>query len=132
MAKRCNILVIEDDEQVSALLDHVISVEGYQVELIRPPLDSVDDIDFSGYDMAIIDLSLPRGLDGFAIAGRATAAGIGVILMSGNHTLYERAQKSGHVFLRKPFRIASLMRCVHAVLDRSGADCERPKRASSA
>ncbi len=130
MARRCRILVIEDDKQVSALLDHVISVEGYEVELIRPPLDRVADVDWSAYDMAIIDLSLPRGFDGFAIAQRAAAAGIGVILMSGNHALYERARKSGHPFLQKPFRIASLIQCIRSVLERSGAECEQPNAPS--
>ncbi len=131
MVRRCRILVIEDDEQVSTLLDHVISVEGYQVELVRPPLDRVDGVDFSGYDMAIIDLSLPRGLDGFAVAHRAEAAKIGVILMSGNQAFYERARNSGYPFLQKPFRIASLVQLIHEVLNKTGAECERQKEAST-
>lgn len=131
MVRHCRIVVIEDDEQVSALLDYVISIEGYEVELIRPPLDRVDDVNFGEYDLAIVDLTLPRGLDGFAIAQKATAADVGVILMSGNHELYERANKSGYPFLQKPFRIASLVQCIHQVLQATGTDCERQKAASA-
>ncbi|HEX7967995.1 MAG TPA: response regulator [Stellaceae bacterium] len=131
MAQRCRIVIIEDDEQVSALLDYVISVEGYEVELVRPPLDRCEDIDFGEYDLAIIDLSLPRGLDGFAVAQRAAAAQIGIILMSGNQALYERAMSFGYPFLQKPFRIASLIQCIHDVLQSVATDCERQKAASA-
>jgi DNA-binding NtrC family response regulator len=127
MARRCRVLVIEDNEQVSALLDDVISLEGYEVELVRPPLDGTDDIDFGEHDVAIIDLWLPWGHDAFAIAKRAAAAGARVILVSGNQALFERASQSGYPFLQKPFRIARLVQLIHQVLERSGIDCERSK-----
>jgi DNA-binding NtrC family response regulator len=124
-ARRCRILVIEDDEHVSALLDQVISLEGYEVELVRPPLDDTAGIDFAAYDVALIDLLLPRGHDGFAMARRASAAGIGVILMSGNRSVSDEAKKLPHPFLEKPFRIARLIETIHQVLLRTGGDCER-------
>jgi DNA-binding NtrC family response regulator len=127
MARRCRVLVIEDNEQVSALLDDVISLEGYEVELIRPPLDDTDDIQFEDFDVAVIDLWLPRGHDAFEIAERAAAAATGVILVSGNKELYERASQSGFPFLQKPFRLASLIRLIHQILERAGVDCERSK-----
>ena len=131
VARRCRILVIEDNEHVSALLDHVISLEGYAVELVRPPLDDTADVDFAAYDLALVDLTLPRGHDGFAIAQRAAAAGIGVILMSGNRGLYEAAENSPHPFLEKPFRITQLIETIQQVLERSGSDCERQRAASA-
>src|SRR5260221_379627 len=82
-------------------------------------------IDFAAYDVALIDLLLPRGHDGFAMAQRASAAGIGVILMSGNRSVYDKAEKSPHPFLEKPFRIAQLIETIHQVLERTSSDCER-------
>ena len=131
MARRCRILVIEDNEQVSALLYDAISLEGYEVELIRPPLDATDKIDFNGYDVAIIDLWLPQGHDAFAIAQKAAAAGTGVILLSGNPAFYERARESGYPFLEKPFRLAGLIQLLHQVLQATGLDCERSKIATA-
>jgi DNA-binding NtrC family response regulator len=125
VSRRCRVLVIEDNEQVSALLDQVISLEGYVVELVRPPLDDTASIVFADYDVALIDLSLPHGHDGFAIAQRAAAAGIGVILMSGNRGIYDEAANSPHPFLEKPFRIARLIETIHQVLQQAGRDCER-------
>jgi DNA-binding NtrC family response regulator len=123
--RRCRIIVIEDNEQVSALLDHVVSLEGYAVELVRPPLDDTATIDFAAFDLALIDLSLPRGHDGFAVAQRAAAAGIGVIIMSGNRSLYDDAENAPYPFLEKPFRIARLIETIHQVLELTGSDCER-------
>jgi len=130
VSRRCRVLVIEDNEQVSALLDQVISLEGYTVEIVRPPLDDTADIDFTEYDVTLIDLSLPHGHDAFAMAQRAAAAGSGVILMSGNRGLYDEAEKLPHPFLAKPFRIARLIETIHQVLQRTGRDCERQAAAT--
>ena len=132
VSRRCRVLVIEDNEQVSALLDHVISLEGYAVEVVRPPLDDTASLAFDDYDVALIDLSLPHGHDSFAIAQRAAASGIAVILMSGNRSMYDAAAKSPHPFLEKPFRIARLVETIHHVLQRSGRDCQREPATGSA
>jgi two-component system OmpR family response regulator len=124
VSKRCRVLVIEDNEQVSALLDQVISLEGYAVELVRPPLDDTASIAFADYDVALIDLSLPHGHDAFAMARRAAAAGIAVILMSGNRGTYEEAGRTPYPFLKKPFRIARLIELIQQVLQRAGRNCE--------
>ena len=131
VSRRCRVLVIEDNEQVSALLDQVISLEGYTVAVVRPPLDDTASLAFDDYDVALIDLSLPHGHDSFAIAQHATAAGIGVILMSGNRGMYDAAAQSPHPFLEKPFRIARLVETIDEVLQRSGRDCQRQAAGSA-
>lgn len=131
VSRRCRVLVIEDNEQVSALLDQVISLEGYAVEVVRPPLDDTGRLVFDDYDVALIDLSLPYGHDSFAIARQAAAAGIGVILMSGNRGLYDAATTAPYPFLEKPFRIARLVETLHQVLERSGRDCQRQSAGSA-
>ncbi|HWG79654.1 MAG TPA: response regulator [Stellaceae bacterium] len=130
-SRRCRVLVVEDNEQVSALLDQVISLEGYAVEMVRPPLDDTASLVLEDYDVALIDLSLPHGHDSFAIAQRAAAAGIGVILMSGNRGMYDAAAEAPYPFLEKPFRIARLVETIHQVLQRSGRDCQRQAAGSA-
>jgi DNA-binding response OmpR family regulator len=127
MVRLCRILVIEDNELVLGVVNEAIAIEGYQVELVRPPVDHVEDIDFAEFDVAIIDLMLPRGLDGFSLARRAAQCGIGVILMSGDHAQFDRATQSGHAFLAKPFRLITLMRLLEEVLAKTGAECERSR-----
>jgi DNA-binding NtrC family response regulator len=132
MVRLCRILVIEDNELVLGVVNEAISIEGYQVELVRPPVDHVDDVDFAEYDVAIIDLSLPRGFDGFTLADRAAECGIGVILMSGDHAQFERAARSEHAFLAKPFRLTALIQLLEDVLVKTGAECERSQDAVTA
>jgi hypothetical protein len=68
-------------------------------------------------------LTLPRGLDGFALAQRAAARGIAVILMSGDHSQFDRAERNAHPFLAKPFPIAELIRLIEEVLAITDAAC---------
>src|SRR5260221_29468 len=68
MARQCRILVIEDNEHVSALLHQGISLEGYELELLRPPLYDIACIDFAASSEVLMYLLLPRGHDGFAMA----------------------------------------------------------------
>ena len=131
VSRRCSVLVIEDNEPVSALLGQVISLEGYAVEVVRPPLDDTASLVFDDYDVALIDLSLPHGHDGFAIAENAAAAGIGVILMSGNGSMYDAAVKAPFPFLEKPFRIARLVETIQQVLQHKGRDCQRQAAGSA-
>src|ERR1700731_4680874 len=71
MARRCRVVLIEDNDLVLSAVGEAILIEGYEVELVPPPADRVEHIDFSNFDVAIIDLTLPRGLDGFGAAQRA-------------------------------------------------------------
>src|SRR6185437_4351163 len=132
MARPCRIVVIEDNEPVLKLLSEHIEVEGYDVEMVHPPLDDADKIDFEEFDLAFIDLTLPHGLDPLELARRATVAGTGVILMSGDHAQLEDVADAGHALLKKPFRMAILTRLIKDVLSQVGAECEAPPRAASA
>jgi two-component system OmpR family response regulator len=132
MVRLCRILVIEDNELVLGVVNEAITIEGYQVELVRPPVDHIEDIDFAEFDLAIVDLTLPRGFDGFSLAQRAADCGIGIIIMSGDHAQFDRAAKSGHAFLAKPFRLADLIHLLEDVLAKTGADCERSRETVTA
>lgn len=130
MARACRILVIEDNELVLSVISEGILIEGYQVELVRPPVDHVESIDYADFDAAIIDLTLPPGLDGLSLADRAAECGIGVILMSGDHTQFDRAEQSAHAFLPKPFRLEALARLLEQVLVETGAECMPSRNAA--
>jgi DNA-binding NtrC family response regulator len=132
MARLCRILVIEDNELVLGAVNEAISIEGYQVELVRPPVAPVADIDFADFDVAIIDLALPRGCDGLALAQQAADCAIGVILLSGDHAQFVRAAHAGHAVLAKPFRLADLARLIEAALAETGSDRESSRDAVTA
>src|SRR5689334_636283 len=101
MRKPCRILVVEDNDLVHELLEAVCVEEGFEVVRARNSFEARDQIDLEGFDVVIIDITLPGSEDGFALAERAAKTSVGIILMSGNPAHFERAQASAHAFLKK-------------------------------
>jgi DNA-binding response OmpR family regulator len=123
--KQCRILVVEDDEQVRHLLAEGIAVEGYDVEVVHSGPNALIRDDFASFDVAVVDLSLPGGLDGWSIADYAAGLGLGVVVITGHPDQYHRLLGSGYAFLRKPFRLTELVAQIELALKRVDADCER-------
>ncbi len=72
------VLVVEDDPTMSALLERVLTSHGWQVRVIPDGLDAVevlvDHEAVGGFALVLLDISLP-GLDGFGVLGRMREAG---------------------------------------------------------
>ncbi len=75
MARICNILVVEDDDLVRALLGDVLDHAGYEFMLARDGAEMRAALDAEPFDVAIIDISLRGGEDGFALARRRAGKG---------------------------------------------------------
>jgi len=123
--KRCRVLIVEDDEQVRHLLAEGIAIEGDDVEVVRSGPDALTREDFATFDVAVVDLSLPGGLDGWSIADYAAGHGVGVVVITGHPDQYHRLLGSGHAFLRKPFHLPELVEQIELALRRVDADCEQ-------
>lgn len=130
MAKRCRILIVENEELIRTVLEEAIVIEGYEVEAVPSAPEAFDRMDLVDFDIVITDVVLPGGIDGLSLADRAAAAGLGVIVVSGDPNLFDRLQHCGHAFLQKPFHIAALASLIETVLKRVGSDCEPQKAAS--
>jgi len=129
MRKQCRILLVEDEEQIRTVLGEAIDIEGYDVAVVGTGPEALVRADFTDFDVLITDLSLRGGLDGWAVAERAAASGLGVIFISGDPAQYDRLMNSGHAWLKKPFRLAELISTLQIVLRQIDAQCE-PKRAA--
>lgn len=130
VARLCKVLVVEDDDGVSELFTEVLAAEGYRFltarngSEMRRTLAAAPDI-----DVLVIDASLPGGDDGLTLAEEWAARGYAVLLMTGDHRLVERIEASGHRYLLKPFRMASLIAMIETVLLAVANDCTRlPRR----
>jgi DNA-binding response OmpR family regulator len=80
MARRCRVLIIEDDNEIQNLLRNALSLEGYEVTTTGITSGELDSAVLSGYDIVIIDLASTAGA-GRAAAMRARALGAGVIVV---------------------------------------------------
>lgn len=130
MRKICKVLVVEDDHFVREMLGDVFEDEGYRFTLATDGADMRRTIATDpGIDIVVIDVTLPGGESGLALAREAATRGFAVILVSGDHSRFEQVERSGHRFLFKPFRIGSLLQLVEEVLAAAKKDCERPRAA---
>jgi two-component system OmpR family response regulator len=116
MTRICKILVVEDNEGIRELLQTLFDDEGYQIGMAASGEEMRAAMARDTFDLAIIDVTLPRGEDGFALAGLAAAAGTAVVLVTGDTRHFEAIKQSGYPFLLKPFRIERLLALVHEVL----------------
>src|SRR5207244_809668 len=74
------ILVVDDDERLTASLRRALSYEGYQVRVARSGLAALEVARVEPPDLVVLDVMLP-GLDGLEVARRLTAGGDTPILM---------------------------------------------------
>jgi len=124
--KICKILVVEDNEPLQELLETIFEDVGYRFRTVsdgatmRAALAEDPDI-----DIVVIDVGLPGGEDGFALARQAAAAGHGVVLSTGSHEHAAAPEESGHRYILKPYRIAALLALVDDVLQQTRRRCGR-------
>ena len=124
MARICKVLVVEDNRDIQDLLETVFADEGYHFTCVSDGagMRRVLAMD-EAVDIVIIDVVLPGGEDGLALASVAHAHGCGVILVTGSHDQFARIEESGHCYALKPFSLRSLLALVDEVLKETQARC---------
>ncbi|SDE90753.1 response regulator transcription factor [Terriglobus roseus] len=65
-----NILVIEDDTRIAALVERALREEGHRVTICYDGRNGVDTLVNGVFDVALLDILLP-GIDGFSVLERA-------------------------------------------------------------
>lgn len=123
MDRICNILVVEDDDAVRILLGDVLDHSGYEFTLASGAAEMRAALSAENFDVAIIDVSLRDGEDGFALAELATDKGCGVILTTGDPDQRLKLEASGRRHAIKPFRIVELTDLIDQVLKDTAALC---------
>ncbi|MDD3814170.1 MAG: PAS domain S-box protein [Desulfocapsaceae bacterium] len=120
------VLVVDDEEIISTLLQEILQSLGYQVTLSCNSLVALALIeqDPMAFDLLITDMTMPH-LTGFELAQKALAirADLPVILCSGFSELInkEQAQALGiRAYLTKPVSLQELGQTVRKVLDAKG------------
>ena len=118
-----DVLIVEDEEHVAALLTDVLNEEGYRV--VAAP-DGPRGLEYAARyrpRLVLLDVMLP-GLSGVEVLSRLHTACDGpmpaAILMSA--AAPPAGRPPGIPFLAKPFNIDELLACVEATLQREEPD----------
>lgn len=134
-----NILIVEDDPSLSALLAAYLSKAGFTVTTARDGREMRQALEMAPVDVALVDIGLP-GEDGFELTRhlRAHSAGMGIIIVSGHTDPIDRVigiEIGADDYLTKPVYERELLARIRAVFRRlrqhepSSGDDEAPPSA---
>src|SRR3954462_6310219 len=116
-------LVVEDDATIGDFVERGLREAGFAVDRAADGDTALDRTREQGYDVAIVDVMLPRR-DGLALIDEMRRRGIGtpVLILSARRSVDDRVkglQAGGDDYLTKPFAFAELMARVQALLRRA-------------
>lgn len=117
------ILVVEDDSHIADFVTTGLREAGYAVDHAPDGEDAYALATNEPYDVAVVDLMLPR-LDGLSLIERMRGSGVPtpVLILSAKRTVDDRVkglQAGGDDYLTKPFAFAELLARVQALVRRS-------------
>jgi DNA-binding response OmpR family regulator len=117
-----HIFLVEDDKAIAKNLTLLLRSEGFAVTHTANQRDALTAIDESGFDLALIDISLPDG-SGFAVCTAVKEKNIPVIFLtaSGDEINVVTGLNMGaDDYITKPFRPRELIARIKAALRKSG------------
>lgn len=109
-----SLLVMEDDPDLSGMLKEILTMQGYEVDVVASAADAFDRIEAKAFHAAILDIQTQDGAS-MSVADYLLSHRIPYMFASGvpNPQLPDAHQWA--TFLPKPYRIKELM----SALDRT-------------
>jgi len=116
MTDRHCILVVEDEPLVAEVVVDALS-DAYRTVTVDAAAEALEQIRLGGIDLVLLDYLLPGGGSSQVLAS-ADAAGVPVVVMSGDAERQSELSAGNHPFVAKPFRIEDLISAVNAAVGR--------------
>lgn len=118
------VLIVEDDAPIRSALDVALSGEGYRTRTAEDGTSFRQTAEEFRPDLAILDVRLPKGPDGYTIARMIRgSADTPVLFLTAADSIDSRLEAfdaGADDYMAKPFAMAELIARVHALLKRSG------------
>lgn len=119
------LLLVEDDVKIALFITKGLREAGFAVDHMQNGEDGLHMALNEPYDVAIIDIMLPK-IDGLTVIEKMRDSGINipVLILSAKRTVGDRVKglkTGGDDYLTKPFAFSELLARVHALIRRSAA-----------
>ncbi len=129
MARKGNILVIDDEEIMRDVLETILSPEGYRVDLAKQGEEGLAKYSEKNYDVVLLDVSMP-GMGGIRTLEQILKLDHeAVVIMITAFATFETAvaawQLGAYNCVRKPFENDYILKTVAAGINRRRKDEER-------
>lgn len=118
------ILIVEDDEKISAFVAKGLRESGFSVDQVYTGEEGYIMLKSNSYDAAIMDIMMPGELNGLQVIEkmRNNSIKIPVLILSAKRSVDDRIigfQKGGDDYITKPFSFAELLARLQALIRRS-------------
>jgi DNA-binding response OmpR family regulator len=119
------ILLVEDDVQLSASLVEALTAQRYLVDMVRDGEAAWDRVERFDYDLILLDVTLPR-LDGTKLCQRLRNHGylVPVLMLTARDTSLDKViglDSGADAYMVKPFNLQELLAQIRALLRRGQA-----------
>ncbi|HEX2145757.1 MAG TPA: response regulator transcription factor [Glycomyces sp.] len=121
--RKDRILVVDDEENIGALMSATLRLTGFEVEVARDAGECLRSADKFEPDLVILDVMLPD-MDGFEVARRLRADGreVPVLFLTGRDSVRDRVTgltAGADDYVTKPFDLEEVVLRVQAILRRA-------------
>ncbi len=122
MARRADILLVDDEEALRNAAEKILIKEGYRVTAVATAAEGLARFKAAGADLLITDLMLPD-LDGIEVLRRAKQLrpGVEVIMITGHGSIekaIEATRLGAYDFIEKPLDKAHLLKAISKAVER--------------
>jgi len=117
-----HVLVVDDEADIRALIDEILSEEGYEVTVAGDAAEARRARGDNRFDLVLLDIWMP-GTDGISLLREWSEPGdldCPVVMMSGHGTVdtaVEATRLGAFDFVEKPLSLAKLLRTVERAID---------------
>ena len=106
------ILLVEDDNEISAMLENFLSTENYDVTAVADGEEAVNRFEKGAFDLILLDLMIPR-ISGMEVMKRIRASStVPIIIISAKDTDSDKTLGLGlgaDDYITKPFSVAEVL-----------------------
>ncbi len=120
-----NILIVDDDADITLAFKKGLENDGFKVDVFNDPLQALLNFKASNYDLLLLDIRMPK-MNGFELYKEIEKIdnGVKVCFITAYEVYYEALREvfpslEVECFIRKPIEIASLVKKIKSELNLS-------------